>query len=115
VRAEITRRAFDRYRQPAHLVEEWHRCGYRSDAVVGPVMWEQLRFNHRSLAIIDGDVRLTAGELLARADRFAGALAAAGVTRGDVVSWQVPNWWEAVVVALGVWRIGAINNPVLTI
>jgi acyl-CoA synthetase len=115
VHPDITRARFATLEQPADLVAEWHRLGYRSDAVVGPALFARLAQFPDKLAVIDGERRLTGGQLIALAEGFAGSLAAAGVGRGDVVSWQVPNWWEAVVVALGVWRLGAINNPVLMI
>jgi cyclohexanecarboxylate-CoA ligase len=44
--------------------------------------------------------------------RLAGGLRAAGVRRGDVVTWQLPNRWEAVALYRACWRIGAIAAPV---
>src|SRR5439155_22631929 len=35
-----------------------------------------------------------------------------GVQPRDVVSWQLPNWWEAVVVHHAALRVGAIPHPV---
>jgi cyclohexanecarboxylate-CoA ligase len=34
------------------------------------------------------------------------------VTAGDIVAWQLPNWWEAVVFCWAVWRCGAIASPI---
>ena len=34
---------------------------------------------------------------------------------GDVVLWQLPNWWECLVVAYGIWAAGAISSPVVAI
>lgn len=59
------------------------------------------RFSYREL-----------GDMVARA---AGALRAMGVVRGDVVSVQLPNWWEFVVTALACGRIGAVVNPLMPI
>src|SRR5580698_6169111 len=42
-------------------------------------------------AVVDGSGRLDAGPLEAGVGALAGALAATGVRRGDVVSWQMPN------------------------
>ncbi len=53
---------------------------------------------------VDHDVDLTARLLTEH-----------GITRGDVVSMQLPNWQETVVLALAVWRLGAILNPVTPI
>ena len=38
-----------------------------------------------------------------------------GLGRGDVIAYQLPNWWEAVVVFLAAPRLGAIVNPLLPI
>ncbi len=66
-------------------------------------------------AVIDGRHRRSWGELVDAAARFAGFLAAAGVGPGDVVTWQLPNWWESLVVAYGIWAAGAVSNPVTEI
>ncbi|HZO07276.1 MAG TPA: AMP-binding protein, partial [Solirubrobacterales bacterium] len=112
---KVAAAAFERYRQPAHLREEWLRLGLTSDAVVGPTLYARLLQFPDNPAVVDGEVRLSNGDLATRSARLAGALQAAGVEAGDVVSWQVPNWWEALATALAVWRIGAVNNPVLMI
>jgi cyclohexanecarboxylate-CoA ligase len=38
-----------------------------------------------------------------------------GVRPGDVVSVQLPNWWQTVIASLAVWRLGAVLNPVTPI
>ncbi|CAI07206.1 Cyclohexanecarboxylate-CoA ligase [Aromatoleum aromaticum EbN1] len=60
-------------------------------------------------------VRLSYRELDCRVDRIARGLAALGVGRGDVVSFQLPNRWEFVALALACARIGAAANPVMPI
>ena len=42
-------------------------------------------------------------------------LAAEGIDKGDVVAMQIPNWYEAMAIMLGCWKIGAIINPVMPI
>ena len=61
--------------------------------------------------------RLGYGDLLARVDRFAGALAGLGVGKGAVVAILLPNLPEYPVVFLGVARSGAASttlNPAYT-
>ncbi|MEK7861705.1 MAG: AMP-binding protein, partial [Chloroflexota bacterium] len=53
--------------------------------------------------------------LAARVDRIALGLAALGVERGEVVSFQLPNWWQYVALYLACVRIGAVANPLLPI
>ncbi len=56
---------------------------------------------------------MTIAELRTRSDSVAAALRDDfGVRPGDVVCWQLPNWWEAVVWCWGVWRCGAIASPI---
>jgi cyclohexanecarboxylate-CoA ligase len=58
---------------------------------------------------------LTYAELDRRVTRIAAGLARRGVGSGDVVSGQLPNWWEAVALHLAAMRIGAIVNPLMPI
>jgi len=61
------------------------------------------------------EARLTWRQLARRAAAAARALADAGVQRGDVVSFQLPNWWEFVALYLATVRLGAIANPLMPI
>jgi acyl-CoA synthetase (AMP-forming)/AMP-acid ligase II len=64
------------------------------------------------LAVVDGDVRLDAGALERLVASVAGGLAGLGVGRGDVVAWQLPNWWEVLVLLRACWRLGAVAAPI---
>src|SRR6516225_9854965 len=59
--------------------------------------------------------RLTYAELGELISRAAAALRRLGVGPGDVVSVQLPNWWEFAVVALATFRVGAVANPLMPI
>ena len=47
--------------------------------------------------------------------RIGAGLAAHGIAKGDVVAFQLPNWWEFVALHLACVRIGAISNPLMPI
>ena len=47
--------------------------------------------------------------------RAAAGFAALGVGEGDVVSWQLPTWLEAMVLVGALSRLGAVQNPILPI
>lgn len=68
------------------------------------------RANPSAIALID-ERQFTFEELDALSSSFAAALRERGIGPGDVVSAQLPNWWEAAVVLLGASRIGAVLNP----
>jgi len=47
--------------------------------------------------------------------RLVAALRAHGVRRGDVVSFQMPNWSEFSILRLACLELGAISNPLMVI
>lgn len=61
------------------------------------------------------ETRLTYAELSRRVDRIALGLVALGVGPGDVVSFQLPNWWQFGALAAACARIGAVSNPLMPI
>jgi acyl-CoA synthetase len=102
---------------PAPLSENLAR-GYRSmglhtDATLSGLMRRNVYEFGSAPCVIDGDKTLTWRQLLEMAFRFAGFLQSGGVGPGDVVVWQLPNWWETLAVAYGVWAAGAVSAPVV--
>lgn len=59
--------------------------------------------------------RLTYAELDAVSDRLAVGLMRHGVGEGDVVSFQLPNWWQFTALHLACLKLGAISNPLMVI
>jgi len=60
-------------------------------------------------------VRLTWRELAQAVAAVTRGLAACGIGRGDVVSFQLPNWWQFAAVHLACVRLGAASNPLMPI
>jgi cyclohexanecarboxylate-CoA ligase len=98
-----------------------HRTqGSARDRTVVDDLREHARQSPDKLAIIGHragrDVeRLTFAQLAALVDRFAGALLELGIRPGDVVSFQLPNWWQFTALHLACGRIGAVTNAILPI
>ncbi|KND57041.1 Long-chain-fatty-acid-CoA ligase [Candidatus Paraburkholderia schumanniana] len=59
--------------------------------------------------------RFTYREMASMADRIAIGLVRLGVGRNDVVSMQLPNWWQFTLTYLACSRIGAVLNPLMHI
>lgn len=53
-------------------------------------------------------------ELQAQSARFAGFLKSLGIGPGDVVAGMLPRRHELLIVTLGVWRLGAVYQPLFT-
>jgi HIP---CoA ligase len=66
------------------------------------------------LAVVDGDVTLSGGELAARAHEIARGLAGCGVAPGDRVAIWAPSSWRWIVAALGVHLAGGAVVPINT-
>jgi len=60
-------------------------------------------------------ILMTYRQIAEKAERVAVALAHYGIEKQDVVSFQLPNWWEFVVINLACLRIGAVSNPLMPI
>jgi acyl-CoA synthetase (AMP-forming)/AMP-acid ligase II len=65
-------------------------------------------------ALVDGDVSLTHGQLLAHVQRAGQALIAAGVQPGDRIAIWAPNCWEWVVASLATHCVGGVLLPINT-
>jgi cyclohexanecarboxylate-CoA ligase len=94
---------------PPEVQAGWRAAGVWTDETL---LDRLARADGAHLAVVDGDVRLTIDELRERSARVARGLVNRGVSPGDVVCWQLPNWWEAVVLCWGIWRCGAVASPI---
>ena len=87
--------------------------GHWDSAAVGDVFARTVAHQSARTAIVDGDRRLSFADLDALSRGAARGLQTLGIGPGDVVAYQLPNWWEAVVVFLAAARLGATVNPLL--
>jgi cyclohexanecarboxylate-CoA ligase len=99
----------------------FREAGYWLDKTVDQLLSEAIVRTPDKIAIIadradcDQVLRLTYRELGNLVDRAASSLSRLGVAPRDVVTVQLPNWWEFVVTALACSKIGAVFNPVMPI
>lgn len=61
------------------------------------------------------DCRMSTAELAGKVRGIAAGLARRGIEPGDVVSAQLPNWWEMIALHLATLQIGAVFNPLMPI
>ena len=100
---------------PRELEAGYRAAGFHTDVVIPRLLEQNVTEFGRSIAVIDDTREVTWAELADAAWRVAGLLQAHGIGPGDVVVWQLPNWWETLAVAHGVWAAGAISVPVVPI
>jgi len=95
--------------------EEFERLGHWNEETLAGRVATHAVAAPESIAVVDqvGEREFTYAELDADANRLANYLNEMGVRPGDVVSVQMPNWYETVVIDIGVMRAGAVMNPLL--
>jgi acyl-CoA synthetase (AMP-forming)/AMP-acid ligase II len=67
------------------------------------------------MAVDEGNRTLTFAAYRDAVERTAAGLAAHGVGTGDVITWQMPTWFESMTLTGALSRLGAVQNPILPI
>lgn len=84
-----------------------------------PILWDYLNARRDAdpgaVALVHGQGRDSIATLCADAEALAAGLADLGARPGDVISYQMPNWRETVLIVWAALRIGAICNPIVSI
>lgn len=89
--------------------------GYWRDRVITDFLEDHAAADPEKVAFIDPRRRITYSQLKQQTDRIALGLLELGVLPGEVVSFQLPNWIESIVLHYACTRIGAIANPLIPI
>ena len=100
-------------RDPGALGEEWRAQGWWCDETMGEVARRIARDEPDRIFLVDGDVRVSAGQLLCSADAMAMQFRAREIEQGDVVSFMLPNWHEAATIYLAASLVGAVAHPIV--
>ena len=98
---------------PDDVAARYRELGYWEDRTLGSLVVEVADAHPDKDAVVDGLVRLTYAELVARADAAAGRLRELGLEPDDRVVVQLPNCWEFIVLTLACFRSGII--PVMAL
>ncbi|MEV0534875.1 amino acid adenylation domain-containing protein [Kitasatospora sp. NPDC050463] len=95
------------------VTTDWNATAhaYPADRTVLGLVRERAAATPEALAVVAGAQRLTYRDLLRRADRLAGALAAAGVGRGDLVGLHLSRTADLPTALLAVHAVGAGYLP----
>src|SRR5688572_5622347 len=96
-------------------IDRHTRDGFWVNRLITDYLDEAAAATPDKVAFVDPRRQITYAELRREVDRCALGLLELGVRPGDVVSFQLPNWIEWVVVHYAATRIGAISNPLIPI
>jgi cyclohexanecarboxylate-CoA ligase len=96
-------------------IDRHTRAGHWLGRTITDYLDEAAAATPDKIAFVDPRRRITYAELRQEVDRCALGLLELGVAPGDVVSFQLPNWIEWIIVHYAASRIGAISNPLIPI
>lgn len=97
------------------LVREYTSQGLWTDRTITDFLDDAAAATPHKVAFVDSRRAVTYAELKREVDHCALGLLELGVGTGDVVSFQLPNWIEWIVLHYAASRIGAISNPLIPI
>lgn len=98
---------------PAEFAARYAAKGHWRGEPLGQWLWNLADRHDDTVAIVDGEVRVTYRELAEHADALADNLLDLGLHDGDNILVQLPNCWEFVALFLACQRIGVA--PVLAL
>lgn len=96
-------------------IEEYTSAGYWVNRTITDYLDEWADRTPDKVAFIDSRRQVTYAALRREVDRCALGLLELGIEPGDVVSFQLPNWIDWVVLHYACTRIGVVNNPLIPI
>jgi acyl-CoA synthetase (AMP-forming)/AMP-acid ligase II len=99
-------------RRSEEAAAAYRAAGHWRDETLADVARRACRAAPDRLLLVEGERRITRGETWDASSRLAAFFLSRGLKPGDVVSFQLPNWIEAAVIALAARRCGLVLNPV---
>jgi acyl-CoA synthetase (AMP-forming)/AMP-acid ligase II len=96
-------------------IERYTQGGMWRNVTLADCARRQAEHAAQRTAVVEGERSATFGALLAQADQLAAAFHAIGLKPGDVISFQLPNWIEAVVINVAACIAGLVVNPIVPI
>jgi acyl-CoA synthetase (AMP-forming)/AMP-acid ligase II len=96
-------------------IDRYTRSGAWRNVTLADCAVRQAQHAPERIAVVEGSRALTFGQLLAEARQLAAAFAGMGLEAGDVISFQLPNWTETMVINLAACLAGLVVNPIVPI
>ena len=97
------------------IIDEYTKAGFWPNKIITDYLDEVVARTPDKTAAVDARRRVSYAELAAEVDRAALGFLELGIRPGDVISFQLPNWIEFLVVHFAATRIGAVSNPLIPI
>ena len=97
------------------LIEKNSRSGIWRNKTISDLLEVQVAQQPDKILVIDGHQKVTASQLYDMGRALAFSLKSMGLREGDVISFQLPNWYEALVIDMAASLLGLVCNPIIPI
>ena len=94
-------------------IADYYRTGQWTDENFSELLRQRSVSHGDKVFVTDGTHELTYAEIYNRSQQLALGLRRRGLTAGDRVAVQLPNWAAFVVIAAALTRIGAVMVPIM--
>lgn len=112
---EITDPSGWKTRLDSRMIAEYTASGVWRGQTLADCALRQASHQPEGVAVVEGPNVRSFGALVNEARQLASAFEASGLKAGDVVSFQLPNWVEAMTVNLAAAMCGLVCNPIVPI
>lgn len=99
----------------SEIIEKYVNAGHWRNRNLDEFFKDTIKKNPNKVAIIDRDHRLSFSEIERLSNNLASSLRDLGISKGEVVSFELPSWYHSVIVNLALTKIGAVVNPIIPI
>lgn len=96
-------------------IERYTRAGLWRNETLAQCAARLAHSAPQRVAVVEGDRQLTYAQVFSQAQQLARAFGKLGLQAGDVVSCQLPNWVETMVINLAACLCGIVVNPIVPI
>lgn len=96
-------------------IRRYKRTGAWKDVTLADCARRQAERAPDRTAVVEGERSASFGALLAEAQQLANAFDVMGLKPGNVISYQLPNWTETMVINVAACLAGLVVNPIVPI
>ena len=97
------------------LIKKNSRSGIWRNKTISDLLEIQAVQQPDKILVIDGEKKVTASQLYDMGRSLAFSLKSMGLSEGDVISFQLPNWYEVLVIDMAASFLGLVCNPIIPI
>lgn len=97
------------------MIAKYTKEGHWRNKTLYDLFKEVLKKHPNKIAVVDRGNQLSFQDIENMSNSLASSLRHLGVLKGEVVSFELPNWYQSVILNLALTKLGAVINPIIPI